>query len=136
MYQQQQPSWMASQATRQVVFGDTLFARSSDGTLASLQALTLDDVKAFYQSHYTPQSAQIVVVGDLSKRDVSKQLAFWKAWKDDAAPLYRPQVVKAQTEQKIYLVDKPGRHKVSFEWFDSAYLMMPRGNVPRSVSQL
>ncbi|MBE4574466.1 peptidase M16 [Vibrio navarrensis] len=108
VYQQQQPSWMASQATRQVVFGDTLFARSSDGTLASLQALTLDDVKAFYQSHYTPQSAQIVVVGDLSKRDVSKQLAFWKAWKDDAAPLYRPQVVKAQTEPKIYLVDKPG----------------------------
>lgn len=70
--------------------------------------MTLDDVKAFYQSHYTPQSAQIVVVGDLSKRDVSKQLAFWKAWKDDAAPLYRPQVVKAQTEPKIYLVDKPG----------------------------
>ncbi|HAS8477266.1 TPA: insulinase family protein [Vibrio vulnificus] len=108
VYEQQQPSWMASQATRQVIYDDTLFARSSDGTMASLQALTLADVKAFYQSHYTPQSTQIVVVGDLSRREMASQLAFWKAWQGEAAPLYRPQVVKPLSDSKIYLVDKPG----------------------------
>lgn len=108
VYQQQQPSWMASQATRQVLYGDSLFARSADGTMSSLNGLTLEDVKAFYQSHYTPQSTQIVVVGDLSRREMAKQLAFWKAWQGEAAPLYRPQVVKPLSDAKIYLVDKPG----------------------------
>lgn len=45
VYQHQQPSWMASQATREVLFGDSIFARASDGTKASLSKLTLDDVK-------------------------------------------------------------------------------------------
>ena len=53
VYQHQQPSWMASQATREVLFGDSLFARSSDGTEESLKSLTLDDVKEFYNQHYT-----------------------------------------------------------------------------------
>ncbi|MBY6196969.1 M16 family metallopeptidase [Vibrio hangzhouensis] len=107
VYQHQKPSWMASQATREVLFGDSVFGRSSDGTESSVSALTLDDVKAFYRKHYTPQGAQLVVVGDISSEQVAKQLQFWKSWQGEAAPLIRPETVKALQEQHIYLVDKP-----------------------------
>ncbi|MGD8174088.1 M16 family metallopeptidase [Vibrio sp. TRT 21S02] len=107
VYQHQKPTWMASQATREVLFGDAVFARSSDGSMASIQGLTLADVKAFYQQHYTPQGAQIVVVGDISKSDIKKQLAFIDNWKGEAAPLLRPQIVKPLQGQTIFLVDKP-----------------------------
>lgn len=108
VYQHQQPSWMASQATRQVLFGESIFARSSDGTEQSIKSITLQDIKNFYRDNYTPQGAHIIVVGDVSKRDIKKELSFIENWEAEAAPLLRPQIVKPLTEQKLYLIDKPG----------------------------
>ncbi|EEX93319.1 peptidase, M16 family protein [Vibrio orientalis CIP 102891 = ATCC 33934] len=108
VYQHQKPSWLASQATRQVLFSGSVYQRPTDGTEASVAKLTLDDVKAFYKQHYTPQGAQIVVVGDISKRQIKQELAFIDAWQGEIAPLLRPQLVKPLAQQKIFLVDKPG----------------------------
>ncbi|MCY9846370.1 M16 family metallopeptidase [Vibrio caribbeanicus] len=108
IYQHQKPVWMASQATRQVLFSGTVYERSSDGTEASVEGLTLDDVKDFYLKHYTPQGAQIVVVGDISPRQIKQELNFIEQWKGEPAPLLRPQVVKEKSQNTIYLVDKPG----------------------------
>ncbi|MBW3694126.1 insulinase family protein [Vibrio sp. T187] len=108
VYQHQQPSWMASQATRQVIFGSTIFGRSNDGTKQSLQKLTLADVKRFYQQNYTPEGAKVVVVGDINKRQIKGELAFFENWQGDAAPIVRPERISSLNEQKIYLVDKPG----------------------------
>ncbi|MGB1320566.1 MAG: M16 family metallopeptidase [Vibrio gallaecicus] len=108
VYQHQQPSWMASQATREVVFGDSIFGRASDGTKQSIEKLTLADVKRFYKEHYTPEGAHIIVVGDISKRAIKKQLAFFENWKGEAAPIVRPEAVHTLDKQSLYLVDKPG----------------------------
>ncbi|WP_394128032.1 M16 family metallopeptidase [Vibrio hepatarius] len=108
VYQHQKPSWLASQATRQVLFSGSVYQRPTDGTEASVAKLTLDDVKAFYKQHYTPQGAQIVVVGDISKRQVKQELAFIDSWQGEVAPLLRPQLVKPLAQQKVFLVDKPG----------------------------
>ncbi|MCG3721257.1 M16 family metallopeptidase [Vibrio cincinnatiensis] len=108
VYRHQQPSWLASQATRQVLFGQSIFSRSSEGTQASIASLTLEDVKMFYQQHYTPNGAQIVVVGDIDRQEVIDGLTFFANWKGDLAPMLSPQVVHHLAEQKIYVVDKPG----------------------------
>ncbi|MEL7292948.1 MAG: pitrilysin family protein [Pseudomonadota bacterium] len=108
VYQHQRPSWLASQATRQVLFADTIYQRSNDGTESSVANLTLEDVKRFYQRHYTPQGAQIIVVGDITKRQVRQQLDFIAQWQGEVPPLLRAQSVAPIVEQKIYLVDKPG----------------------------
>jgi zinc protease len=108
VYQQQRPTWLASQATRQVLFADTIYQRSGDGSATSIAALSLDDVKSFYKRHYTPQGAQIIVVGDITKRQITDELAFIDKWQGEVAPLLRPQLVQPLSEQKIYLVDKPG----------------------------
>lgn len=107
VYQHQKPSWLASQATRQVLFGQSIFARSSEGTQQSLSDLTLADVKRFYAKHYTPHGAQVVVVGDITKQEVANELVFFKQWRGEASPLLRPQIVTPLETQKIYLVDKP-----------------------------
>ncbi|MDV6251252.1 pitrilysin family protein [Vibrio sp. EA2] len=108
VYEHQSPSWMAAQASRQVLYGDSIFARPKDGTQAGMKALTLNDIREFYTTHYTPHGAQITVVGDVSKQDIEKKLAFWANWQDDAAPLYAPQSIPALGQQKVHLVDKPG----------------------------
>lgn len=108
VYQHQKPSWLGSQATRQVLFAGSVYERSSDGNEASISQLTLDDVKRFYKQHYTPQGTQIVVVGDISKRKIESELGFLQGWSGEAAPLLRPEVFRKLDKQKIYLVDKPG----------------------------
>ncbi len=107
VYEHQSPNWLASQASRQVLYGDSVFARPKDGTMNGMSALTLNDVREFYASHYTPNGAQIAVVGDVSKQDIETKLAFWKNWQDEAAPEYEPQIIPELGESKIYLVDKP-----------------------------
>lgn len=106
IYQHQTSEWMAAQATREILFKNTLFARSSDGTKASLASLTLQDVKDFYRDHYTPQGMQIVVVGDVSKTEIDKQLGFLKNWRGEKAPELSPQTITMPVGQKIYLVNK------------------------------
>lgn len=108
VYQHQKPDWLASQATRQVLFSGTIYQRPNDGTKESVENLTLDDVKAFYRKHYTPQGAQIVVVGDINQRQIKKELAFIDKWRGEVAPLLHPQVIDKKGEQKVYLIDKPG----------------------------
>lgn len=108
VYQHQKPSWLASQATRQVLFDGSIYQRASDGTASSIQGLSLDDVKQFYRKQYTPQGTQIVVVGDMKQKAITEQLRFIDGWHGDPAPLLRPQLVKPLKGQSIYLVDKPG----------------------------
>ncbi|MGL4193514.1 MAG: M16 family metallopeptidase [Vibrio sp.] len=108
VYQHQQPSWLASQATRQVLWGESLFARSGEGSEASVAELTLQDVQRFYRQHYTPHGAQIAVVGDISAAEITQQLQFIADWQGQPAPLIQPQTIPHLTQQKIYLVDKPG----------------------------
>lgn len=107
IYEHQTPSWLASQATRQVLYGDTVYGRSSSGTLESVTALTLDDVKQFYNRYYTPKGTQVLIVGDLEKAKVKQNLAELEKWQGDMPPILRKQRLPEMGEPSIYLVDKP-----------------------------
>lgn len=108
LYQQQKLTWLASQATRQVLFGNSLFSRISDGTDASISSLSLADVRNFYQRNYTPNGTQLIAVGDISKQDIIEHIPFLTEWQGEAAPLLAPQIVPQLKGRKLYLVDKPG----------------------------
>ncbi|GLO61845.1 peptidase M16 [Vibrio sp. MACH09] len=107
VYEHQKPSWLASQATRQVLFANTVYGHSNDGTIDSISSLTLQNVKDFYASNYTPLGAQVVVVGDISKPSLARKLTFLNDWQGEDAPLLSPQAVSPLEKQNIYLVDKP-----------------------------
>ncbi len=107
LYQHQKATWLVSQASRQILYKDTIFSRDSDGTPESIENITLDDVKQFFAQHYTPDGAKVSVVGDISERDVLRKLQFLNNWKGSPAPLLIPQSLTALKQQSIYLVDKP-----------------------------
>ncbi|MGF1764545.1 M16 family metallopeptidase [Aliivibrio kagoshimensis] len=107
VYEQQKPAWLASQATRQVLFSGSSFARSSDGTMASLQGITLEDVKQFYQQHYSPEGSYVVAVGDIALSPLKEKLAFLQDWEGNEPKMLAPQQLPNLSGQAIYLVDKP-----------------------------
>jgi len=94
-----------------IVFGPThRYGTSANGLPATIEALTVDDLKTFYRSHFRPDNATLLVVGDLTPATalpmLEKAFGHWKA--GGMAPLVAdvpnaPQLTKRQ----VYLVDKP-----------------------------
>jgi zinc protease len=108
--QRQQPTFLASQEFDKVVYGAHPYGVSS-ATPASVQALTPEKLRAFYQAHYTPRGAVLVVVGDIKPvvafAQLTKALGSWTGSTGaDAATPYP--VIPTITAQRIYLVNRPG----------------------------
>ncbi|MBV35763.1 MAG: peptidase M16 [Rickettsiales bacterium] len=103
-----QPSVVASNVYRKLLFGaDNAFAYADSGTIESVNNITLDDVKKFYNEYYSPAVASIVAVSDLEESELSTKLKRFSSWNGGdvaQAPLKPfPELQKA-----IYFVDKPG----------------------------
>ena len=71
--QRQQPGFLAAQEFNKVVYGQHPYGVSST-TPAAVQALTPEKLRAFYQAHYTPRGAVLVVVGDIKPAAAFAQL--------------------------------------------------------------
>ena len=63
----QQPSKLAEKAFMQAVYGDHPYASPPEGTDESLNKITRQQVRDFYQRYYVASNAVITIVGDLPR---------------------------------------------------------------------
>ena len=102
-----QPLSVANLAFNKVLYGDQPYGR--DSTESSIKAITREDLVAFHRSHYAPNSATLIVVGDVERNAMTQKLeaafANWKRGEPAKAPVYN-QTMKGSPG--IYLIDKPG----------------------------
>ncbi|MDP7592495.1 MAG: pitrilysin family protein [Litorilituus sp.] len=101
-------SALAAKAVKQVTYGkNNRIGLPDSGTIATVSAITLDDVKNFYQQYFSPAQTSLVIVGDISKSQIMPKLSYLKAWQggDYSIPEYNkfPQV----TSKNVYFVDLP-----------------------------
>ncbi|KJF80464.1 insulinase family protein [Photobacterium angustum] len=106
VYEHQSADWLAGQATREVLFKGTVFGRPTDGTKQTLSNITLQDVKDFYHRYYTPNSADAVVVGDITQTKLAQALAPIGQWQGKPAPSIASQKLPVLKQQAIWLVNK------------------------------
>jgi predicted Zn-dependent peptidase len=86
------------------------FGTATIGDEASNTALTAADLRAFYTSHYQPQNATLLVVGDATADTMLPKLErAFGAWKGDGTA-QKPVIAPAPqpASRQIYLIDKPG----------------------------
>ena len=70
--QQESPAEMASLAFYEALYGSHPYGHPSSGTLATVTALKVNDVRAFYKSHYVAANAMVVIVGDLTTQQAEQ----------------------------------------------------------------
>ncbi len=90
------------------VFAGTPYGHLDRGTVASLKALTLDDVKGFYKAHYTRDDAVIGLAGGYAKDLPGKlgaEIGRLPAGKTDAPPAPTPAAIEGR---HVTLVEKDG----------------------------
>jgi len=110
LQQKDRPGTIANNAFNYIVYGpEHPYGINSSGTESSISNLTRETVVSFYENHYHPNNATMIIVGDVSLASVSPKLekAFseWKKGKDQTASFpATPQVDK----RRVYMIDKPG----------------------------
>ncbi|WP_076924848.1 pitrilysin family protein [Pseudoalteromonas sp. EB27] len=100
--------YLASNTYSKLLYGNNIAALPSTGTLNSIEAITLADVKAFYSANFKPQGAQVIIVSDLKESTIEPKvkatLTNWKGKSSSVAVDFSEPKVETNV---IYLVDKP-----------------------------
>jgi zinc protease len=104
------PSFLAQQAFLTSVFGEGHpYAHPVGGVPATVEKLTLQDVKRFYQKQVGPKSTAIVVTGDVTKdQAVAWAKKYFGDWKGEAALPPVPPAPPAPPRELVRFVPKPG----------------------------
>ncbi len=110
LQQRDQPVAMANLAYSAIVFGaDHPYGRPQYGTESSTAALSRDRVVQFYRANYLPNTARMLLVGDITLREaVDLVTARFGSWPRGEAPMMPDVQPPAAAARTIYLVDKPG----------------------------
>ncbi|NVO11828.1 MAG: insulinase family protein [Bacteroidales bacterium] len=104
------PSYLAANEFNKLIYGSSnILSIPISGTESSVSSITLDDLKEYYNSYFTPSISNFHIVGSIKQEQVMNALAdLGNKWlsKDVKFPEYQ---YSAQPEKsKIYLVDVPG----------------------------
>ncbi len=108
------PSSIASGVFDKLVYGaDNMLANQAAGTTASVESITIDDLKNFYEKNFSPSVAKIMIVGDITKEKAVAEFNVLKDWakKDVVIPEIK---IAADTKPGLYFVDIPNAKQSEF----------------------
>jgi zinc protease len=106
--QQSQPAFIANNIFNKTLYGnDHIKSTPTSGYNETLVKLTLTDINDFYLKGYTPNLAKVVVVGNVTEKDMLPRLKFLEQWKSRKTDIPSIKGAKSINKTKLYLVDKP-----------------------------
>ncbi len=107
--QKDQPAFVASNVFGILTYGTRHpYGQPSGGTEASVNAISLEDLKKFYEATFRPNNGTLIVVGDVTMKEMKPMIEkYFGSWKKGVItqPSF-PAAPKIASTQ-IYLVDKP-----------------------------
>ncbi len=122
-----QPRSVASLTFYNLLYGkDHIFGYNSRGTEASIDEITMDDLKRYYDNNFSPSVTSIQIAGNISKEKALEALKpLEDNWKDKEVTSNNYILPVNPDKSRIYFVDIPGsRQSVIY----IGYLAMSRDN--------
>ncbi|MGE5350348.1 MAG: M16 family metallopeptidase [Actinomycetota bacterium] len=104
------PNYVAGAAFDRLVLGaDNIMSTDVSGTVESVEAITMDDLKAFYEKNLSPSVASFLIVGDVDQGRVEKALTgLGEKWAAKEVVLPELTFPTGPEKSAIYFVDIPG----------------------------
>jgi predicted Zn-dependent peptidase len=105
-----QPAALGAVALAAAIFADgSRYACPDGGDPASLDRISLDDIRDYRRARVTRDNATLIVVGDLDSVDVEGlgKLVF-DGWNDVGEPVARPTTAPRASGRRVVIVDRPG----------------------------
>src|SRR4051812_20820541 len=91
------------------------YGRPLAGTEASIATISRADLQSFYDTYYRPNSATLLVVGDVRPDDIERRAqALFGGWARGNVPASVNATARTPTATTLVLIDKPGAAQSSF----------------------
>ena len=104
---EQPPTSIANTVYNRLLYGQNhIMSVPTSGIEETVSAIELKDIEDFYTTYYSPSIAELVVVGDISEKEVMKNIEFLKNWEKKAVKMPTLPEIPSVKETKVYLVDK------------------------------
>ena len=107
---------MADRAFAALVFGEAHpYGRSTSGARETVEQIGLDDVQQFWRTHYRPNNATLVLVGDLTVAEAQAlATTAFGGWERATLPAITYAKAQSPGGTAIHIIDKPKAAQSSF----------------------
>lgn len=118
-----QPYGQMNETISQLAFSSFGYKHTTIGSMADLNAATLDDVRSFFKTYYAPNNACIAVVGDFTEAEAKQKIEKYFGSIPRQAPPPAPDLTEAPIagEQRRQLADPLAR----LPRYEAAYKTVP-----------
>ncbi len=133
--QKASPNAIASNEYNKLIYGnDHILSKNTLGTIESVQAITLDDLKSYYSNYISPSVTTMHVVGDIDKEKILNSLQSlqtdWKAKKVTIPSFGAPEPPKKST---VYFYDIPNAKQSQLRFGAPALAFNDKDYYPATV---
>jgi zinc protease len=104
------PGYLASTELNKLIFGEnSILAVENVGTEESVNSITIDDLKDFYNRNFSPSVARFIIAGDIDQQRVEAALTGINTkWQVKEVSIPEVKIPAAPEKSQIYFVDVPG----------------------------
>jgi zinc protease len=103
------PQFLAQEQFSRAIYGTSHPASIVAPPAESLKKLSTKDLAEFHAKYYRPNNAILAIVGDLTMKEIMPKLEkAFGTWEKGDVPATTIPDAPAQSESKIYLIDRPG----------------------------
>jgi zinc protease len=101
------PAAIASNVFSKLLYGkDCILASIAMGSVKSIESISMDDLKNYYEKNFSPSVARIMVVGDITREKALESFNIFKDW--PAKKVKIPEIIiAAAAKPGVYFVDVP-----------------------------
>lgn len=119
------PNVIANQVYNKILYGENHpFAHPISGTVESVESITIQDLKEYYNNYFSPTVSRMHIVGDISKEeaiDAAKSLA--DKWEPKEVNIPEFEVSNDRDKASLYFVDVPNAKQ---SVINIGYIALPR----------
>jgi predicted Zn-dependent peptidase len=107
---------LASEQFSKLLYGAFRYSIPQQGNLESLENLSLNDVKHFYQNHFSPQNSTLILAGDLKKDFINRTVVkLFSRWKNKPSPQKSEKFSYLKGGNKITILHKKGTTQAALQ---------------------
>lgn len=119
------PNVVANRVFKKLLYGDDhIFSYPTAGTVESVKAITMDDLKLYYDQNFSPSVSTFQVVGKIDKAAVLKDLnGLEERWAAKEVSIPEFPATNTRDMASLYFVDMPNSKQ---SVINIGYISMPR----------
>lgn len=119
------PNAVANRVYNRILYGDDhIFSYPTSGTAESVKAITMQDLKDFYNNNFSPSVSRFQIVGKINKNEVLKDLKTLEdGWSAKEVNIPEYPVANTRDKASLYFVDIPNAKQ---SVINIGYVSIPR----------